>query len=1523
MDKSRWSLSKIISRAKSPRPRAPRKEQRGDPRDEQPEPSVVSSSLPANTPDEPPTLHVPPIESNTAIISTPEELWDRAYDNLKRNEPRLLELYEKTLSGFLDGSEGEAGRNIIEQDPSKRLHQMYGLLRAGLDKTAKLATTEKKISGAIDIILSVKTAISGALQAIPIAALAWTGICFTIQILQNPLNETTANRDGITQVVHKMKWYSILPKLLLKETLKNDQHLELRGQLADLIYDLYEVILKYVIKSVCKYHRPAVLGYLRDIVKLDDWNASIEDIKETESTLETFMKHYRVEQANSYLGILASLQLSQAQNGIMQKLCVTDMDAEIESLQNRKDRLLADSYKWIFVNDDYKEFTNWNSNNPKRILWIKGDAGKGKTMLLMGIIRELDTQRETHFDDNSHLSYFFCQGTNNKLNTATSILRGLIWMLLRQQKSLIHYLDEYKDLGDKLFESQTSFSNLKKVLCNMLKDKSLERAYVIVDALDECRREEPGLLQLLELISDISTNNDNVKWLLTSRNEIDIERSLKEDEVRKRLSLELNAASVASAVKVYIDYKMSELAETYREIYINNKKPEVQQKFEQLLEQVANEIHQKANGTFLWVALVFRRIKEIGCSVDRILNLIRGTPSGLNELYEQMMKRAMSSNDSELCEQVLLAMANAYRPLHLSELEGLAALTEWVIPQDIVKLCGLLTIGEDDVVYFVHQSAKDYLMKSAIFPDGHIKGHQLLVTQSFSTMEQILKRDIYQLNHPGFPIAEVEVPPGNPLGPIRYACVYWVDHLCEAEHDYQGIGGYDTGKINSFLRVHFLHWLEALSLIGSISDGVLAIVKLVELLKRISPESQLERLVADMHRYILSFRDVIESHPLQAYVSALLFSPSGSLTRELFKGEEPGWITTKPVMEAGWGACIQTLYGHRGAVTSVAFSSDDTKIISGSWDGTVRIWDIKSGACVKILDGGGSSVESVAVSADDRHIVSGLRNGGIQAWDAKDGTCIRTLKGHVRRVSVAISPSGTQIVSGSRDKTVKIWDFESGACARTLRGHGESIRAIAISPDGTQIASASEDVTIRFWDAATGSHIRSLTGHTSWVRSVAFSPDNMRLVSGSDDHTVKIWSVKDGSCVHTLKGHVDYIKSAIFSPGGAEIATGSWDGTLIIRNVSSNVCTPVFRGDAGTMIESLAFSHDGQRVSVASGNTIKLWDITSGNCVPPLEGRKNITKQITLSNDGARALSVSNNRNTLKIWDTRRGACAHTLEVPEKIVQVTFAYDSSQIILTSDSAASSDWDTRNITITTLDAGNYAPLNALSLHSSAGYSGFALSYGSTEIALCYEQSITIWDLNSGSFETFCYFEDQINAIVFSYDDTQIAGASDKSIKIWNFNNRSCILTFELKEIFHTPCSLTFSPDGTTIACSSWDKIEIFDLSSGACVGTIAMNQYISHLMVDATNSKLITNKGTLLLNMSPDGMATVEEPQYCGYGIGIGDTWIIRNGQNVLWLPEEYRPRYFFSSDVKADTIVLGSTTGRVIIMRFSSDIYPY
>ncbi|GFP58631.1 vegetative incompatibility protein HET-E-1 [Trichoderma asperellum] len=177
-------------------------------------------------------------------------------------------------------------------------------------------------------------------------------------------------------------------------------------------------------------------------------------------------------------------------------LRITDPRDDKTRIEATKGGLFEDSYRWILKHSDFQQ---WRDNEGSRLLWIKGDPGKGKTMLLCGIVNELSPQ--TRLQDqkaNTLLSYFFCQAADERINSATAVLRGLIYLIVKQQPSLIsHVQEKYKDGGKLLFEDVNAWTALLDIFLNILKDTSLERTYIIIDALDECVTDLPKLLDFV------------------------------------------------------------------------------------------------------------------------------------------------------------------------------------------------------------------------------------------------------------------------------------------------------------------------------------------------------------------------------------------------------------------------------------------------------------------------------------------------------------------------------------------------------------------------------------------------------------------------------------------------------------------------------------------------------------------------------------------------------------------------------------------------------------------------------------------------------------------------------------------------------------------------------------------------------------------------------------------------------------------------------------------------------------------
>src|ERR1700733_6876929 len=151
-------------------------------------------------------------------------------------------------------------------------------------------------------------------------------------------------------------------------------------------------------------------------------------------------------------------------------------------------------------------------------------------------------------------------------------------------------------------------------------------------------------------------------------------------------------------------------------------------------------------------------------------------------------------------------------------------------------------------------------------------------------------------------------------------------------------------------------------------------------------------LVRDARRFIMYHKRAIENSPLQAYASALLFSPARSLIRCLFKEEEPKLIVIKPAMRDGWSTCLQTLEGHSEGVRSVAFSHDSARLASASYDKTVKIWDTSSGECLQTLKGHSGTVRSVVFSHDSARLASASGDNTVKIWDTSSGACLQTLE---------------------------------------------------------------------------------------------------------------------------------------------------------------------------------------------------------------------------------------------------------------------------------------------------------------------------------------------------------------------------------------------------------------------------------------------------------------------------------------------------------------------------------------------------
>jgi len=496
-----------------------------------------------------------------------------------------------------------------------------------------------------------------------------------------------------------------------------------------------------------------------------------------------------------------------------------------------------------------------------------------------------------------------------------------------------------------------------------------------------------------------------------------------------------------------------------------------------------------------------------------------------------------------------------------------------------------------------------------------------------------------------------------------------------------------------------------------------------------------------------------------------------------------------------------TLKGHAGAVHSVAFSPDGKRIVSGSGDRTVKVWDAGTGQEIRSLTGHAGDVHGVAISADGRRIVSGSGDRTVKVWDAESGQALRTLKGHAAVVfRVAISLDGKRIVSGSGDRAVKVWDAESGQEIRTLTGHAELVWSVAISADGKRIVSGSQDKTVKVWDAESGQEIRSLADHTAEVRSVAFSPDGKRIVSGSQDKTVKVWDAETGQELRTLTGHTDSVLCVAISPDGKRIVSGAGDRTLKVWDSSTGMQILSLKGRSN----GVAFSPDGKRiVSGSLDRIVTVWSAERDPSALVLAGHFSQVTAMTLSPDGASIASAGGVWNAklsryasgeLKLW-TAGGQARDLLKQETGVTCVAFSPDG--LLLASGSGT---WDAK-----------------------------ASRYASGEVRL--------WSADGRAVATLTGHSSSVLALAFSPDGSLLASSSlDGSVQVWDVAQRQ--KAFDLPGQQKAVSALAFSPDGALLATAGFDQIVTFyDLRKRKQVRAVATNSIVSCLAFSPDGSRL--------------------------------------------------------------------------------------
>ncbi|KAJ5646727.1 NACHT and WD40 domain protein [Penicillium lividum] len=1143
------------------------------------------------------------------------------------------------------------------------------------------------------------------------------------------------------------------------------------------------------------------------------------------------------------------------------------------------------------------------------LFWLSGMAGVGKSTISRTVAHS--------FKETKHLgaSFFFKRGEGDRGNASkllSTITRQLALMFPGLIVGVRKALHDDPDIASRSLTDQFDKLLLQPLLQLRLLDQKPPTAVIVIDALDECEHDNDirVITQLLPRFQRASTVR--LRIFLTSRPELPIR-------------IEFSRMS-------HLDYHDVVLHEIPKELT----KRDITQFLKHRLSVIRmdrslplswpndtdfNALVSLSIPLFIFASTVCRILEDPQWDpVERLSDILahRRDGSQLDRTYLPVLDRLLKDQNQYRGKQLLKEFREVVgtivmleSPLSVRSLSILTGLSEKLISMRLNSLHSVIHIPKDESmpVRLFHLSFREFLLdpetrdKTPLWLDEK-EIHQRLTLQCLSVCDN-LKRNICGLPSDGTKRMKIDHKTLSHClsSELQYSCRFWVQHLAQSKE--QELLIHDAFL---FLKKHFLHWMEVMSVLGLASE-VVGIIDVLQALIVEHASCGISEFLLDAKRFFLKNKQIVDIAPLQIYNSGLVYAPTQAMIRRQFEGELPDWIVRLPSVEETWNTELQTLEGHTGLVRSVVFSPDGRFLATGSYDMTTRLWNTSTGALEQLLEGHSGGIESVAISPNGQLLASGSRDKTIRLWNIATGVLLQTLEDISGSVlSVAFSPDSRLLASGSGDKIIYLWDLDLNTCVlqRTLEGHSDGIESVEFSPDSQLLASGSRDKTVRLWDLDLDTDVpqQTLEGHSDFVWSVSFSPDGRLLASGSRDKTVRLWNRDTGALQQTLEGHSDFVWSVAFSPDSQIVASGSVDKTIKLWNIATGALLQTIEGHSNG-VYSVAFLPDGQVLASGSYDmTARLWNPTGDALQKNLEGHSDGVEALAVSPDNRLVASGSRDK-TVRLWDFSTGALQQTLEGHLDLVRsVAFSPNGRLLASGSHDTTIRLWNTATGTLERILTGHSDYVRSVAF----SHDNRLLASGSVD------KTIKLWSIPTGELlQILNGHANGIDSVSFSPDSRILAsGSRDTTVRLWDLSKGALQQTLDIFSSWVS--AVAFSPDGHLLAIGSRDKtVRLWDCDRGTPQKELKVGGAVTNIEFSEDGLFLNSNLGSLNLQLWRDNHVSSSIPGNGGALIS-DDRWLMLGDKEILWLPPEYRP---ICSFVKHSNFIMGHASGRISFIGFN------